>query len=102
MLTFNFTVTCTSGSGSFTAQETSRPTAIPVAVDNSFSSGFPGQPSGNTASKTYALTSGQSRAIAFKIYLGAVGTWSGTFAILESTGAGQMISKGWGGTIRSG
>lgn len=102
MVTFNFTVTCTSGSGSFTAQETSRPTAIPVAVDNSFSSGFPGQTSGNTASRTYALTSGQSRAIAFKIYLGAVGTWSGTFAILESTGAGQMISKGWGGTIRSG
>lgn len=102
MVTFNFTVTCTAGSGSFTAQETSRPTVIPVAVDNSFSTGFPGQTTSNTASKTYALTSGQSRAIAFKIYAGAVGTWSGTFAILEATGAGQVVSKGWGGTFRAG
>ena len=102
MVTFNFTVTCTAGSGSFTAQETSRPTVIPVAVDNSFSTGFPGQTTDNVASKTYALTAGQSRAIAFKIYAGAVGTWSGTFAILEATGAGQVVSKGWGGTFRSG
>ena len=102
MVTFNFTVTCTAGSGSFTAQETSRPTVIPVAVDNSFSTGFPGQTTSNTASKTYALTTGQSRAIAFKIYAGAVGTWSGTFAILEATGAGQVVSKGWGGTFRAG
>ena len=102
MVTFNFTVTCTAGSGSFTAQETSRPTIIPVAVDNSFSTGFPGQTTDNVASKTYALTAGQSRAIAFKIYAGAVGTWSGTFAILEATGAGQVVSKGWGGTFRAG
>lgn len=102
MVTFNFTVTCTSGSGHFRAQETSRPTNIPVAVDNSFSSGFPGQTSENTAAVVYPLSEGQSRSIAFKIYLNEPGTWAGTFTIYEATGAGMSIIKGWGGTIRDG
>ena len=100
-VTFNYTITCTAGSGSVTIQETSRPSLIPVGVDDSYSSGWPNQ-SGSVATKTYAFTTGSSRQVQLKIHPGAVGTWDGTFAFLESTGSGQLIQRGWGGTFTSG
>ena len=98
-MSFTYSLTCTSGSGSITIQELSRPSVIPVAVDDSYSPGYPNVTTSATASKTYAFTSGTTRQVTLKIYPGNVGTWSGTFVFLESTGTGQNIQRGWGGTF---
>ena len=98
-ISFTYTITCTSGSGNVTIQELSRPSVIPVAVDDSYSPGYPNVTTSATASKTYALTSGTTRQVTLKIYPGNVGTWSGTFVFLEATGVGQNIQRGWGGTF---
>ena len=96
---FTYTITCTSGSGSVTIQELSRPSVIPVSVDDSYSPGWSGQTTSATASKTYAFTQGTTRQVRLQIYPGNIGTWSGTFVFLESTGTGQNIQRGWGGTF---
>ena len=104
-VTFNYTITCTAGTGQVTIQELSRPSQIPVGVDDSYSTGYPNQ-TGTTesqiATKTYSMTSGSTRQVQLKIYPGAVGTWQGTFAFLEATGSGQIFNRGWGGTFRAG
>lgn len=104
-LEFQYTISCTAGSGNVTVRELSRPSAIPVRVDDSYSEGYPtagGVPAGTTATKTYALTAGQSRQVTLGIYPSATGTYTGSFVFLESTGIGQNIQRAWGGTVRSG
>lgn len=98
-VSFTYTITCTAGSGSVTIQELTRPSNIPVSVDDSYSPGYPNQTTSATATKTYALTSGTTRQVTLTISPGAVGTWSGSFVFLESTGVGQNIQRGWGGTF---
>ena len=45
------------------------------------------------------MTAGATRQLQLGIYPGAKGTWSGSFVFLESTGVGQKIQRGWGGTF---
>ena len=100
VVNFSYTITCTAGTGSVTVQELTRPSNIPVRVDDSYSPGYPGQTTSAIASKnTGTMTAGSTRQLQLGIYPGAKGTWTGTFVFLESTGVGQNIQRGWGGTF---
>jgi hypothetical protein len=99
VMEFTYTISCTAGTGSVTIQELTRPSTIPVAVDDSYSPGYPGQTTSAIASKTYAMTSGATRQITISIHPSSTGTYAGSFAFLESTGVGQNIIRGWGGTF---
>lgn len=100
VVNFSYTITCTAGSGSVTVQELTRPSNIPVRVDDSYSPGYPNQTTSAVATKTTGtMTAGATRQLQLGIYPGAKGTWSGTFVFLESTGVGQNIQRGWGGTF---
>ena len=100
---FFYTILCTAGEGAVTVVETARPTVIPVGIDDAYSSNYPDVGANmQIASKTYALSSGETRQVKLSIYPGQEGTWQGSFAFLESTGAGQTFSRLWGGTFGSG
>ena len=100
VVNFSYTITCTAGSGSVTVQELTRPSNIPVRVDDSYSPGYPNQTTSAVATKsTGTMVAGSTRQLQLGIYPGAKGTWSGSFVFLESTGVGQNIQRGWGGTF---
>ena len=99
-VTATYTISCTAGTGSVTIQEQTRPSVIPVGIDDSYSPGFSGQTTVPTAQKTYQFfSSGETRQVEIKINNGATGTYQGSFAFFESTGTGQSFTRGWGGTF---
>ena len=97
-VTFYYTIACTAGSGTVQVTSLVKPSAIDVSVDNN--SSFPT----GVATKSYAMSSGQSNQVAIDIYpnVAAPGTYTGSFAFLEATGVGSNIQRQWGGTFNAG
>ena len=86
-----FTMTGTGGSGTVTVQETNRPSAWNVYVDNIVGSNSPA----STATKDFTLSNGQSKTVVLNVKALTIGSGKGSFAFV---GGGQTIFKSWTGT----
>lgn len=86
-----FTITATSGSGTVTVQETSRPSDWDVRIDNIIGSNNPA----NTATKTFSLSQGESVNVDLQAIPKTYKEGSGSFAWVGSNGV--TIAKTWTG-----
>lgn len=102
-VTQSITVACQFGSGSVTVEELTRPSQIAVAVSTSsktsYSINYPSVQTDAKASITNAISAGQTQLYTLTIHNTQDGTWTGSFAIKESTGVGQLINRAWSGTF---
>jgi len=94
---YSYTIQCTSGSGTVTVQETSRPTAWAVLVDGKGSSNI----DSGYATQNYSLVTGQTVMVNLCIRPLTVGSGSGSFTFLKAEGDGQVFRRSWTGVNRS-